>query len=73
MITLEVHPEIHAHEQYQCPEFSTCYECHRSFHAKSEDQFTLELCDHCFDNLRHLREPALATHVRVRPRHSASH
>lgn len=66
MITLEVHPEIHVTELHERPEFSTCYECHRSFQAKCEDQLSLELCDHCFDNLRHLREPILSVHVKVR-------
>jgi hypothetical protein len=69
MITLEIHPEIHVRELHERPEFSTCYECHRSFHAKNEDQFCLELCDHCFDNLRHLREPILSVHVKPRSFH----
>jgi hypothetical protein len=67
MITLEVYPEVSAHVISERPEFSTCYECRRSFHAKSEDQLCLELCDHCFDNLRHLREPVLSAHVKPRP------
>jgi len=36
MITFEVHPEIHVRELRDHPSFSTCSECHRSFHAKSE-------------------------------------
>ena len=67
MIEFEVHPVIHARTQRQCPDYSTCYECHRSFHAKSEDQLCLELCDNCFDMLRHLREPVISVHVKVRP------
>jgi len=69
MITLEVHPEIHAREQRQRPEFSTCYECHRTFRAKSEDQLCLELCDSCLEDLRSLREPVISVHVRARPHH----
>ena len=68
MITLEVHPEIHTREQQQRPEYSTCYECHRSFHAKSEDQLSMSLCDHCFDVVRHGSEPVVSIHVKVRPR-----
>jgi hypothetical protein len=36
MITFEVHPEIHVRELRDHPSFSTCSECHRSFHAKNE-------------------------------------
>lgn len=67
MITLEVHPEVHVRELQQRPDYSTCYECHRSFHAKSEDQLCLELCDTCFDAARNLREPVVSIHVKVRP------
>ena len=67
MTTLEVRPEMHVREQVQHPAFSTCYECHRSFHAKCEDQLSLELCDHCFDLFRHLREPILSVRVKARP------
>lgn len=66
MITLEVHPEIHAHQQQAHTEFSTCRGCHRSFRTKSEEQISLELCDHCYDNLRHLNEPVVRVHVRAR-------
>jgi len=69
MIALEVHPEIHAREQRQRPEFTTCYECHRTFRAKSEDQLCLELCDSCLEDLRSLREPVISVHVRARPHH----
>jgi len=69
MITLEVHPEIHAREQRQRPEFSTCYECHHTFRAKSEDQLCLELCDSCLEDLRSLREPVISVHVKARPHH----
>jgi len=71
MITLEVHPGIHATEQTQCPACATCHECHRSFHPKSEDQLSLELCDRCFDALRQPGEPPLSVHVKVLPRRSA--
>jgi len=67
MTTLEVHPEIHVQEQYQRPDYSTCFECHRSFRAKSEDQLSLKLCDTCFDALRQHREPVISVHVKARP------
>ena len=68
MITLEVYPEIHVEQQRERPEFSTCYECHRTFRAKTEDQLCLELCNSCFENLRSLREPIISVHVKPRPR-----
>jgi len=68
MIELEVHPEVHVKEQLQRPAYSTCRECHRNFRAKCEDQFSLELCDHCFDALRQAGEPVLNVHVKVLPR-----
>ena len=68
MITLEALP---VEEQKQRPEYSTCYECHRTFHAKSEDQLCLELCDSCFEDLRSLREPIISVHVKPRPRMEA--
>jgi len=67
MITLEVHPEVHTREQHQQPEYSTCFECHRSFHAKSEDQFSIGLCDTCFDAARHISEPIVSVHVKAHP------
>lgn len=70
MITLEVHREISAGEILQRPEL-TCYEGHRSFHAKSEDQLCLERCDQCFDNLD-LRESIISVHVKARPPQSAA-
>lgn len=70
MATLEVHPEIRAREQQRHPDYSTCYECHRSFRARSEDQLFLELCDDCFDAVRYLREPVISVHVKARPRRS---
>jgi len=70
MITLEVHPEIQVQELRERPAFSTCYECHRSFRAKSEDQLCLELCDQCFDLLRHLGEPVISMHVWPRRRNT---
>lgn len=68
MITLEAHPEIQVKEQRQRPAYCTCYECHRTFHPKSEDQLSLELCDSCFEDLRTLREPIISVHVKARPR-----
>ena len=67
MITFEVHPEIHVRELRDRPSFSTCSECHRSFHAKSEDQLSLLLCEHCFDAMQNHREPVISVHVRPRP------
>ena len=67
MSTIEVHPEIHIQEQHQRPEFATCHECYRSFRPKSEDQFCLQLCDSCFDSLRHHREKAISIHVKAVP------
>ena len=72
MNTLEVHPEIRARELVEHPAYSTCYECHRSFHAKCEDQLSLELCDHCFDMFRHVREPILSVHVKAMPRQTVN-
>ena len=71
MIELEVHPEIEVREQRQRPGYSTCYECHRTFRAKSEDQLCLELCDACFDMVRHLREPIISIHVKARAHKAA--
>ena len=68
MITLEVYPEIPVEKQRERPEFSTCYECHRTFRAKTEDQLCLELCNSCFEDLRSLREPIISVHVKPRPR-----
>jgi hypothetical protein len=67
MITTEVHTEVHVRRQFQGPGYSTCFECHRSFHAKSEDRLSLRLCDSCFDAVRHVREPVVNVHVKVRP------
>jgi hypothetical protein len=72
MNTLEVHPEIIAREEHQHPAFSTCHGCHRSFHAKCEDQLSLTLCDHCFDMFRDHCEPVLTVHVKARPRRSVT-
>jgi hypothetical protein len=66
MITLEVEPDVQVAEHPRRPEYSTCYECHRTFRAKSEDQFCLELCDTCFDALRYLREPVISIHIKAR-------
>jgi hypothetical protein len=72
MIDLQVHPGIHVEEQFQRPECSTCRACHRSFRAKSEDQLSGELCDHCFEAAQH-PEPAIPTvHVKVLPRRNDS-
>jgi hypothetical protein len=73
MNTLEIHPEIRVREQHQRPVYSTCYECHHTFQAKSEDQLCLELCDSCFDVLRSLREPIISIHVKPRPQRTEAH
>ena len=67
MIELAVHPEIHAHEQLRLPTYSTCRDCHRSFHAKSEGQLSQELCDHCLHALRFPEETMPTVHVKVLP------
>jgi len=69
MIELEVHPEIHIREARQESQNSTCYECHRSFRAKSEDQRCIGLCDTCFDAVRHVTEPTISVHIKARPKH----
>lgn len=69
MVTLEVHPEIHIRLQLERPTYSTCHECRRTFHAKSEDQLSLTLCDSCFEDLRSLREPIVSIHVKPRAGH----
>jgi hypothetical protein len=67
MITLEVHPEVHVHEQIELPRYSTCFECHRSYRAKTEQQLAAGLCAHCFD-ARHFSDPLISVHVKVLPR-----
>ena len=73
MNTLEVQPEIHVGEQRQRPAYCTCYECHRTFHPKNEDQLSLELCDSCFEALRSLREPVISIHIKPRPHYNTAH
>jgi hypothetical protein len=72
MIELEFPTSVHVEEQFQSPEYSTCRECHRSFHASSEDQLSLELCDRCFDALRNPVEAIPTVHVKVLPHRSAA-
>jgi len=71
MITVEVHPEIHVSEPPQTRTYSTCRECHHTFYPKNEDQKCLELCDHCLDEMRSVREPVISVHVKPRPRRAA--
>jgi len=52
MIPFEVHPEIHVRELRDHPSFSTCSGWHRRFHAKSEDQLSWSLCQHCLDAMQ---------------------
>lgn len=68
MISLEVHPEVHVREQIELPEYSTCFECHRSYRAKTEEQLALGLCNHCFDKAHHLTDSVVSVHVKVLPR-----
>jgi len=65
MTMLEVHPEIHVTEQQPRPTYATCHECDRSFRPQSEDQLSLELCDSCFDALRHPGERLHSVSVKV--------
>ena len=67
MIEFEV-PEIRVYELVQLPAYSICRACHRSFHAKSEDQLSLESCDSCFHALRFPEEAIPTVHVKVLPR-----
>jgi hypothetical protein len=71
MNTLEVRPELHVQEQHQRPEFATCDECYRSFRPKTEDQFCLQLCDRCFESVRHASEKVVSVHIKVLPHKSA--
>ena len=69
---IEVHPEIRAQKQTEHQEVSTCHQCHRSFRAKSEDQFCLQLCNDCFDAHLNQREPVVSVRVKARPRRPAA-
>jgi hypothetical protein len=71
MITLEAHPEIQVKEQRQRPAYSTCRECRHTFHAKSEDQLCLGLCDSCYEEMRSPREPIISVHVKPHPRQAS--
>ncbi len=72
MNTLEVHPEVRVKVHCQRPAYSTCHECQRTFHARSEDQMSLQLCDSCLEALRSLREPVISVHVKPRPQNAKS-
>jgi hypothetical protein len=72
MIELEVHPEIHGQAQVRQPTYSTCRECHRSFHAKPEDQLSLELSDSCLHALRFPEEAIPTAHIKVLPRNATN-
>jgi len=69
---IEVHPEIHTREFTQHQQVSTCHQCHRSFRAKNEDQFCLQLCNDCFDRHMNLREPVISVHVKARASRAAA-
>jgi hypothetical protein len=64
MSMLEVHPEIHATERRLRPDYSTYFEWQRSFRAKSAYQYSVQLCNSCFDVARHLEEPVVSVHVK---------
>jgi hypothetical protein len=63
-MTLTVHPEVHTHKQFEYPDYSTC---HRTFHGKSEDQISLQLCDECLEAVQCGNEPVPCVHVKARP------
>jgi len=65
---IEVHPEVHANEQTHHEKICTCHQCHRSFRAKTEDQFCMQLCHDCFEAHMNLREPVISVRVKARPR-----
>jgi len=65
---IEVHPEVHTNEQTLHERICTCHQCHRSFRAKSEDQFCLQLCNDCFAAHMNLSEPTISVHVKARHR-----
>jgi hypothetical protein len=71
MIELEFPTSVHVEEQFQSPAYSTCQECHRSFHAKCEDQVSLQLCDKCFEALLRPAEAVPTVRVKVLPRGAA--
>ena len=64
---IEVHPEVHANEQTHHEKVSTCHQCHRSFRARSEDQYCLQLCNDCFAAHMNLSEPMVSVRVKARP------
>jgi len=64
---IEVHPEVHATEKTHHEQICTCHQCHRSFRAKSEDQYCMQLCNQCFEAHTHLREPIISIHIKARP------
>lgn len=72
MITFETQPEIHVRIQRPGEAYSTCRGCHHTFYPKNEDQLCLELCDHCIEELRSLREPVVSVHVKARPHRAAN-
>jgi hypothetical protein len=67
MITFEVHPEIHVRELRDHPFLFDLFGVSRSFHAKSEDQLSLFLCERCLDAMQSHSEPVISVHVRPAP------
>jgi hypothetical protein len=49
------------------PAYATCKCCHRTFHATSEDQFSVQLCEECFERTKSGGETIPCAHVRPRP------
>ncbi len=66
MITPDVHTEVHVYQQQTHPNYSTCFECHRSFRPKSEHQLNLHLCERCFQDHTAV-DPVVHIHVKVLP------
>lgn len=55
-------PESLAHLDY-----CTCRCCHRTFHPDSEDQFSIQLCEECFEEAKAPHETMPCAHVHPRP------
>jgi hypothetical protein len=71
MIEPAFRTSIRIEEQFQSPAFSTCQECHRTFHAKSEVQLGLELCASCLEAVLHPDAKITFVRVKVHPRRAA--
>jgi hypothetical protein len=58
---------IHVRIQFECPEYSTCYACHRSYHAKSEYQLSVNMCASCFEMACGIGQAIWEVHVMAQP------